>query len=336
MRVGVIGLPDWAVRAWLHGAEVTHAGALPEGLAARARRALPGLYDRMPPEGALREVEGAAEAVAGADLVLAEAGRGVAAEAPVVAVGGWDAVAEAELYAGSPAWLVPEVVLKGASEAVIAALARLGVAPVAQLSSFALDRGAAEAAQDRALVGTLRALRAAGHGPGRILAATEALWPRGAVDWTRPVETADRAVPLDWTDYNGHMTEARYLDVFGDATTRLMEMLGCDAGYIAAGRSFFTAETHIRHLGEAHAGDRIRIDTQAIEVEGAKMRFFHRMRRGEEVLATGEHFMLHVSLESRRPAPPAPPLDAGMARFGDGHADLPRPEGAGRAVGQRR
>lgn len=336
MRVGVIGLPDWAVRAALHGAEVAHAGEVPAGLMARARRALPGLYDRMPPEGRLRAAAGPAEAVAGADLVLAEAGRGVAADAPVVAVGGWDAVAEAELYAGSPAWLVPEVVLKGASETVIAALARLGVAPVAQLSSFALDRAAPEAAQDRALVGSLRALRAADHGTGRILAATEALWPRAAADWSRPVETADRAVPLDWTDYNGHMTEARYLDAFGDATTRLMELLGCDPGYIATGRSFFTAETHIRHLGEALAGDRLRIDTQAISVEGAKMRFFHRMRRDGELLATGEHFMLHVSLKTRRPVAPVQPLDAGMARFAAGHADLPRPEGAGRAVGQRR
>ena len=33
-------------------------------------------------------------------------------------------------------------------------------------------------------------------------------------------ETLRRAVPLDWTDYNGHMNEARYLQAFGDATDR--------------------------------------------------------------------------------------------------------------------
>ncbi len=335
MRLGVIGLPDWAARAALLGAEVAHAGP-PVEILERAARALPGLYDRMPPEGALREVADPAEAVDGADLVLAAAGQGVAAEAPVVAVGGWDEMAEAELYAAAPAWLLPEVVLKGASERVVSALAHLGVAPVAHLSSYPVDRSAAPEAQDAALVGVLRALRHAGQGAGRILAATEALWPAKAPDWSLPVETADRAIPLDWTDYNGHMTEARYLDGFGDATTRLMELLGCDAAYIAAGHSFFTVETHIRHLGECLAGERIRVETQALAAEGVKLHIFHRMWRGEELVATGEHFLIHVSLEARRPSSPRPPVEARMALMQEWHGDKPRPEGAGRAVGQSR
>ena len=55
-----------------------------------------------------------------------------------------------------------------------------------------------------------------------------------------PLCTVDRAVPLDWTDYNGHMNEARYLQAFSDASDRLMEIAGCDAAYVAAGGSFFT------------------------------------------------------------------------------------------------
>ena len=74
--------------------------------------------------------------------------------------------------------------------------------------------------------------------------------------------TVRRTVPLDWTDYNGHMTEARYLHAFGDATDRFMEIIGCDAAYIASGGSYFTAETHIRHLDEAHAGAVIEVTTQ--------------------------------------------------------------------------
>ncbi len=336
MRVAVIGLPDWAARASLMGCDTVHAGPPVGAVMDRARRALPGLYDRTPPAGALDRVATPETAVEGADLVLAAAGQGIAAAAPVVAVGGWDAVAEAELHAGSPAWLSPEVVVKGASVALVERLARLGVAPVAQLAPLAVDREAPESAQDAAMVGVLRALRHAGQGAGRIIAATEALWPRAPVLWSRPVETADRIVPLDWSDYNGHMTEARYLDGFGDATTRLMEMLGCDAAYIAAGHSFFTAETHIRHLGECRDGDRIRVETQALSVAGAKMRFLHRMWRGADLVATGEHFMLHVSLESRRPTPPLPPVADGLARFGSGHAALPWPAEAGRGVGAPR
>jgi carnitine 3-dehydrogenase len=33
-----------------------------------------------------------------------------------------------------------------------------------------------------------------------------------------------------------------------------MEIVGCDAAYIASGGSYFTAETHIRHIDEVHAG----------------------------------------------------------------------------------
>ena len=73
---------------------------------------------------------------------------------------------------------------------------------------------------------------------------------------------------------------------------------------------------------------------QALAVDGAKMRFFHTMLAGKRSVATSEHFMLHVSLETRRPVPPLSPLAEGMARFGA--AALDWPEGAGRAVGQRR
>ncbi|CAM4210140.1 thioesterase family protein [Palleronia rufa] len=333
LTLAAIGCPDWAARGAVMGAAVRHTGRIDPDLLARVRRALPGLYDRTPPRGSLTAVAEPEAAVRGADLVLAAPGTLAAApRALMVAVGGPDPLAGATLGSAQPAYLMPEVTLAGPEASAAAALlAPLGVARVAELTPVATD-GAPDA--DAALVGLLRALRAADHGPGRIIAATDAAWPRPVPDWSGPVETADRAIPLDWTDYNGHMTEARYLHAFGDATDRLMAMLGCGPAYIAAGHSFFTAETHIRHLGECHAGDRIRVLTQAIAVSGPKMRFFHTMWRDGVPVATGEHFMLHVSLATRRPAAPLPPLDAGMARFGA--AGLPIPPGAGRAVGQPR
>ena len=83
-----------------------------------------------------------------------------------------------------------------------------------------------------------------------------------------------RTIPLDWTDYNGHMTESRYLHAFADATDRFMEIIGCDAAYISSGGSYFTAETHIRHLDEVHAGAVIDIRTQVIAGAGKKMHLF--------------------------------------------------------------
>jgi carnitine 3-dehydrogenase len=141
---------------------------------------------------------------------------------------------------------------------------------------------------------------------------------------------------LDWTDYNGHMNEARYLHAFGDATDRFMEMIGCDAAYIASGGSYFTAETHIRHLGEALAGDVIEVTTRVLSGGGKKMHLWHEMRRDGALLATGEHFLLHVSLESRKPSAPSPEIEAALTRFVPAQAAHLAPDGAGRHVGAPR
>jgi carnitine 3-dehydrogenase len=44
--------------------------------------------------------------------------------------------------------------------------------------------------------------------------------------------------------------------------------------------------------------------------------------------------LLHTDLTTRRSCPPEAAVEAAMGRFLAAHAGLPRPEGAGRAVGQ--
>ena len=192
--------------------------------------------------------------------------------------------------------------------------------------------------RDRNLVAILRALKAQGSGVGSILNQQEDAL-RGDVDIDirapEPISTYRRVVPLDWVDYNGHMNEAKYLQAFGDATDRFMHLLGCDAEYIAAGSSYFTAETHIRHVDEAHAGTEIDVRTQLILGKGKKLHIFHAMYAGETLLATGEHFLLHVSLETRRPSEPSSEIAQRLAWITEAHAGLPMPEGIGRHVGQR-
>ncbi len=200
-----------------------------------------------------------------------------------------------------------------------------------------------ERIRDRNLVGILRSLRGTGGpqepgwGAGALLRAHDAAHAPPPPDLSGPVLTLARAVPLDWTDYNGHMNEARYLEAFGAATDRMMALLGCDAAYIAAGGSFFTAETHIRHLAELHAGDRIEVRTLVLGAEGKRLHLWHELRGPDGALAaTGEHLLLHVDLATRRTSAPAPALAARMAEVAAQHARLPRPEGAGRSVAQGR
>ena len=198
-----------------------------------------------------------------------------------------------------------------------------------------------ERIRDNNLVTILRGLKAQDWGAGKLLRAQDVrvdALPQvldDIADLTVPVGTVDRAVPLDWTDYNGHMNEARYLQAFGDATDKFMALVGCDADYIASGGSYFTAETHIRHIDEVHAGTRIQIDTQCLLGEGKKMHLFHRMLAGDRLLATGEHMLIHVSLETRKASVPDARVSVPLARIAQAHAALPLPEGAGAAVGKR-
>lgn len=189
-----------------------------------------------------------------------------------------------------------------------------------------------ERQRDNNLVAKMRALKAQDWAAGAHLNLHDLALRQADVDTTRAVITVDRAVPLDWVDYNGHMTESRYLHAFADATDRFMQIIGCDSDYIASGGSYFTAETHIRHLDETHAGARIRVETLCLMGEGKKMHLFHQMYEGTRLLASGEHMLLHVDLKTRKSCPPAAHVEAELVKIATAHAQLVRPEGIGRAI----
>jgi carnitine 3-dehydrogenase len=198
---------------------------------------------------------------------------------------------------------------------------------------------ALERIRDGNLVGIIRSLKGvggpqgAGWGAGALIRDQDTRLRGPLPDVAVPLPVMERTVPLDWTDYNGHMTESRYLQAFGDATDRFMEITGVDADYVAAGRSCFTAETHIRHLGEARAGERIGIATRVLMAEGRKFRLWHEMRSGDALIATGEHMMIHVDLKTRAACLPSEIVAARLAALVDAGQ---MPDGAGRAVGQGR
>ncbi len=199
-----------------------------------------------------------------------------------------------------------------------------------------------ERLRDDNLVAILRALKSNDHGAGRTVAAHERSLPdAGAGAGPLPV-TVSRQVPRSWTDYNGHVNESHYLELFAQATDRTMELIGAGADYVAAGKSYFTVESHLRHLDEVRGGERIRVTTQLLAGgrlpagDGRKLHLFHRLERGAgRLAATGEHLLLHVDLKTRRSCPPDARVAARLERLLARHAALPRPEGAGRFVAQR-
>ena len=194
-----------------------------------------------------------------------------------------------------------------------------------------------ERIRDDNLVAIQKALQATNWGAGELLAQHEAALAKAAPepDWTQPLPTFQVRVPAHWLDYNGYMTESRYLEAFAFGTDGFMRMVGIDADAIAAGHSLFTAETHIRHLGEVSRDEDIRIETQVISAQGRKVHLFHRMLHGDgRLLATGEHLLIHMDLHARASAEPPPPIRARIDRVARAHAGLPTPDGLGRHVGQ--
>ncbi|MEM7077537.1 MAG: carnitine 3-dehydrogenase [Pseudomonadota bacterium] len=184
-----------------------------------------------------------------------------------------------------------------------------------------------ERQRDNNLVAMLRALKGQNSAAGALLNRLDAqLAPSRAVDWSAPVITADRIVPLDWTDHNGHMNETHYLEVMSRACDHLLELLGCDQAYIAAGHSYFTVENVIQHLDEASAGERVQVRSQIIAGTGKTLHLYHELLRDEaQVIATAEQMLIHVSLQTRRACAPVAPVDSTLDAAATAQANLPRP-----------
>lgn len=197
-----------------------------------------------------------------------------------------------------------------------------------------------ERIRDNNLVAMLRALKKQNWGAGAVLNAYDHRLrtdDKTQIDESKPIRTLHRVVPLDWIDYNGHMNEARYLQLFSEATDCFMAYVGCDADYIASGGSYFTAETHLRHLAEVTAGEPVYVEVQCLSGSGKKMHLFHHLFLGDgTLLATAEQLLIHVSLQTRRASPPAAEIAEKLAAIATLHARLELPEGVGRHIGEPR
>ena len=139
-----------------------------------------------------------------------------------------------------------------------------------------------------------------------------------------------------WIDYNGHMTESRYYFANSETVDSFLRLIGAGMDYVAAGHSYYSAETHIRHLGEAKLGDRLAGTIQIISADEKRFRSFVRIMKGEEVVATIEQLCLHVDMKAGKTVPASPEVWAKLKAIAEAHGPLALPEGAGRAVGQKK
>jgi carnitine 3-dehydrogenase len=201
-----------------------------------------------------------------------------------------------------------------------------------------------ERLRDDNLVALLQALRAQQYGAGAVLHEHEArLFEAAATGVEIPDPTAslllyETVVDPSWVDYNGHMTEARYLHVFAEATDAFLRYVGLDAAYLGHGASAYTVETHIRHLGEVAGLESLEVATQVLGADEKRVHLFHTLKHAAsgETRASGEHLLLHVDTAKGSAAPWREPVAGRVAAAAAAHVSLPVPEGAGRSIALRR
>jgi carnitine 3-dehydrogenase len=185
-----------------------------------------------------------------------------------------------------------------------------------------------ERIRDDNLVGILRALKTRNWGAGEILNLHDRqLRPEHTAPENKPFVSIKRSIPIDWIDYNGHMNESRYGQVFSDAADAIMEYIGADQAYIESGLSYFTVETRIRYLDETKAGERIYVNTRVLNADGKKLKLLHEMHHVDgRLLATGEQMLIHVDLNSRRACLPQTEVLAKSEQLAAAHKRLPKPD----------
>ena len=154
---------------------------------------------------------------------------------------------------------------------------------------------------------------------------------------TRPdgrLLTIATPVQPEWIDYNEHLTEYCYLKLFGDATDVVLAQIGAGLDYVAAGHSWYTVETHIRHLGQARLGEPIEVRTRVLAADAKRLHLFHEMvnLRHDAVIATAEHMLVHVDAKAEKSASAPQVMQDKAQALVQQQRHLSPPDGAGRQI----
>jgi carnitine 3-dehydrogenase len=148
----------------------------------------------------------------------------------------------------------------------------------------------------------------------------------------KPLRLVETYVRPEWVDYNGHMTDSRYLQVFGDATDALLRAVGVDDAYRDSGRALYTVETHVTHRAEAVALEPLYVTTQILGVDDKRVHLFHRLnrRRDEQLVATAEQLYLHVNRAAAKASSMDATVRAKLEKICAAHASIADPARSGR------
>jgi carnitine 3-dehydrogenase len=203
-----------------------------------------------------------------------------------------------------------------------------------------------ERERDDYLVAVQQVLREFNIGAGATLRALEDRLYREAsraaadssTDSAGPLRVLDTQVRAEWIDYNGHMTDSRYVQVFGDAMDALYRRIGVDAAYRESGRMFYVVESHTMNKAEAKLGEALYCTLQIVALDDKRLHVFHRLHRKRDgaLIATAEQMHLHVDTAAKKASVIDPAVRGRLQELARSHASLPRPAESGRYVGKAR
>lgn len=122
----------------------------------------------------------------------------------------------------------------------------------------------------------------------------------GSSDTDGRLLTIATPVQPEWIDYNDHLTESAYLKLFGDATDVVLARIGAGLDYVAAGHSYYTVETHLKHVGQTRLGESVEVRTRVLAADAKRLHLFHDMSSvaQQATIATAEHMLIHVDTKA--------------------------------------
>jgi carnitine 3-dehydrogenase len=152
----------------------------------------------------------------------------------------------------------------------------------------------------------------------------------------QPLRVFEGVVRPEWVDYNRHMSDFRYSQMFGDAMDTLFRQVGVDESYRASGRMYYTVENHVRHSGEAKLGESLYVTAQILGVDDKRLHIFQRLHRVRDAkqIATAEQMYLHVDTAAAKAAPADPKIRAKLESLRAAHAGLAAPAEVGQTMGR--
>jgi len=207
-----------------------------------------------------------------------------------------------------------------------------------------------ERLRDDYLVDIQQVLRRYDIGAGSTLKAVEerlynenAARAKAGIEASKPgapalLRLVDTQVRPEWVDYNGHMTDSRYLQIFGDATDALFRQVGINDDYRKSGGAMYTIESHVTHAAEAKALEGLYIATHILSVDDKRIHLFHNLRRTRDdaLVATCEQIYIHVNTAAGKASPMDEQPRGKLAAIAATQVGLPAPEQKGRYVGMPR